>query len=44
MVQVVESEAVMMRFHNVLEKLWKALEAVPFDEFEISDEVKEQVC
>ncbi|KAL9395389.1 hypothetical protein Peur_009642 [Populus x canadensis] len=40
---VVESEAVMMRFHNVLEKLWKALEAVPFDEFEISDEVKEQV-
>ncbi|XP_011035017.1 PREDICTED: U-box domain-containing protein 15-like [Populus euphratica] len=40
---VVESEAVMMRFHNVLEKLWKALEAVPFYEFEISDEVKEQV-
>ncbi|KAG6785573.1 hypothetical protein POTOM_007137 [Populus tomentosa] len=40
---VVESEAVMMRFHNVLDKLWKALEAVPFDEFEISDEVKEQV-
>ncbi|KAJ6953192.1 U-box domain-containing protein 15 [Populus alba x Populus x berolinensis] len=26
-----------------LDKLWKALEAVPFDEFEISDEVKEQV-
>ncbi|KAJ6708625.1 U-BOX DOMAIN-CONTAINING PROTEIN 15 [Salix koriyanagi] len=40
---VVENEAVMMRFHNVHDKLWKALEAVPLDEFEISDEVKEQV-
>ncbi|CAK7346029.1 unnamed protein product [Dovyalis caffra] len=40
---VVENEAVMMKFHLVLEKLWKALKTVPFDEFEISDEVKEQV-
>ncbi|KAJ9186346.1 hypothetical protein P3X46_001926 [Hevea brasiliensis] len=39
----VESEAFMMKFRKINEKLYQALEGVPFDEFGISDEVQEQV-
>ncbi|XP_050228616.1 U-box domain-containing protein 15 [Mercurialis annua] len=39
----VESEAVMVRFRKVNDKLYRALNLVPYDELGISDEVKEQV-
>ncbi|XP_021612923.1 U-box domain-containing protein 15 [Manihot esculenta] len=39
----VESEAFMMKFRKVNEKLCQALECVPFDEFGISDDVQDQV-
>ncbi|KAF5747233.1 hypothetical protein HS088_TW06G01414 [Tripterygium wilfordii] len=39
----VESEATMIRFHAVHDKLCQALEDLPYDELCISDEVKEQV-
>ncbi|WCJ28931.1 U-box domain-containing protein 15 [Euphorbia peplus] len=38
-----ESEAVMIRFHVVYDKLNQALGEIPYDEFGISVEVKEQV-
>ncbi|XVF63534.1 hypothetical protein PTKIN_Ptkin09bG0094400 [Pterospermum kingtungense] len=38
-----ESEAVMIKFHTVYQKLSKALEELPFHELDISDEVREQV-
>ncbi|XP_021902543.1 U-box domain-containing protein 15 [Carica papaya] len=38
-----ESEAAMIRFHAVYEKLSQALGGIPFDDLGISDEVKEQV-
>ncbi|KAK3038844.1 hypothetical protein RJ639_028566 [Escallonia herrerae] len=38
-----ESEAVMVRFHSVYEKVSQALDGMPYDELGISDEVKEQV-
>ncbi|XP_022766550.1 U-box domain-containing protein 15-like [Durio zibethinus] len=38
-----ESEAMMIKFHTVYEKLTQALEELPFDELEISVEVREQV-
>ncbi|MCD7447906.1 hypothetical protein HAX54_035837 [Datura stramonium] len=39
----IESEAVMGRFYSVYERLSQALENIPYDEFGISDEEKEQV-
>lgn len=33
----------MSRFHAVYDKLYEALDDVPYDELGISDEVKEQV-
>ncbi|KAJ0010752.1 hypothetical protein Pint_34107 [Pistacia integerrima] len=38
-----ESEAVMCRFHAVYDKLYQALDDVPYEELGISVEVKEQV-
>ncbi|XP_043714501.1 U-box domain-containing protein 15-like [Telopea speciosissima] len=38
-----ENEAVMGRFHATYDKINQALEGMPYDELEISDEVKEQV-
>lgn len=38
-----ESEAIMIRFHSVYEKLIKSLDNFPYAELSISDEVKEQV-
>ncbi|XP_065878260.1 U-box domain-containing protein 15-like [Euphorbia lathyris] len=38
-----ESEAVMIRFHVVYDKLNQALGEIPYDSFGISEEVKEQV-
>ncbi|KAM7258486.1 hypothetical protein ACFE04_014227 [Oxalis oulophora] len=38
-----ESESVMARFHSIYDKLGKALDDIPLDDFEISDEVKEQI-
>ncbi|KAK6946527.1 Armadillo [Dillenia turbinata] len=38
-----ESEAIMCRFHAVYDKLYQALDALPYDELGISEEVKEQV-
>lgn len=38
-----ESEAVMVRFHGAYDKINHALDGMPFEELEISDEVKEQV-
>ncbi|KAJ9189425.1 hypothetical protein P3X46_000721 [Hevea brasiliensis] len=38
-----ESDAVMGRFHAVYDKLNQAMDAIPYDEFGISVEVKEQV-
>lgn len=38
-----ESEAVMSRFHAVYDKLYQALDNVPYEQLGISDEVKEQV-
>lgn len=43
MIQSLESEAAMIRFHAVYEKLSQALGGIPFDDLGISDEVKEQV-
>ncbi|XP_021600301.1 U-box domain-containing protein 15 isoform X3 [Manihot esculenta] len=39
----VESEAFMVKFRTIDEKLCQALEGVPFDQLGISDETKEQV-
>ncbi|TMW87610.1 hypothetical protein EJD97_019719 [Solanum chilense] len=39
----IESEAVMRRFCSVYERLSQALENIPYDDFGISDEEKEQV-
>lgn len=39
-----ESEAFMVKFRTIDEKLCQALEGVPFDQLGISDETKEQVC
>ncbi|XP_002510676.2 U-box domain-containing protein 15 [Ricinus communis] len=39
----VESEAVMVKFRKVNDKLYQALNSVPYDELGISDEVKEQM-
>lgn len=36
-------EAVMVRFYATYEKLSQALDCLPYDELEISDEVREQV-
>ncbi|KAK6939078.1 Armadillo [Dillenia turbinata] len=38
-----ESEAIMVRFHAVHDKLAQALDGLPFDEIGVSDEVKEQL-
>lgn len=38
-----ESEAVMVRFHSVYEKVSQALDGMPYSEIGISEEVKEQV-
>ncbi|KAL3830510.1 hypothetical protein ACJIZ3_019312 [Penstemon smallii] len=38
-----ESEAMMVRFHSVYEKINKALEGMPFAELGISEEEKEQI-
>ncbi|KAE8680370.1 U-box domain-containing protein 15 [Hibiscus syriacus] len=38
-----ESEAVMIKFHTVYGKLIQALEDLPYDELQVSDEVREQV-
>ncbi|KAA3484454.1 U-box domain-containing protein 15-like [Gossypium australe] len=38
-----ESEAMMVKFHAVHEKLCQALDELPFDEIEVSVEVREQV-
>ncbi|XWS20847.1 hypothetical protein CRYUN_Cryun30bG0004100 [Craigia yunnanensis] len=38
-----ESEAMMIKFHTVYEKLSQALYELPFDELEVSVEVREQV-
>ncbi|KAK5845095.1 U-box domain-containing 15 -like protein [Gossypium arboreum] len=38
-----ESEAIMIKFHNAYVKLTQALEELPFDELEVSDEVREQI-
>ncbi|PON90460.1 Beta-catenin [Trema orientale] len=38
-----ESEAIMVRFHTIFDKLSQTLDDLPFDELGISDEVKEQV-
>ncbi|KAM7252903.1 hypothetical protein ACFE04_025521 [Oxalis oulophora] len=38
-----ENEAFMVRFHSIYDKFSNALEDIPFDEFSISDEVKEQI-
>ncbi|GAV63479.1 U-box domain-containing protein/KAP domain-containing protein, partial [Cephalotus follicularis] len=38
-----ESEATLARFHAIYDKLSQTLDGLPFDELEISDEVKEQV-
>lgn len=43
LVQSLETEAVMITFRKVYEKLSQAFDGVPFDELGISDEVKEQV-
>ncbi|KAG9443126.1 hypothetical protein H6P81_018980 [Aristolochia fimbriata] len=40
---VLEGEAVMTRFHAIYDKLRQALEIMPYDEMDISDEVKEQM-
>ncbi|XP_068639290.1 LOW QUALITY PROTEIN: U-box domain-containing protein 15-like [Aristolochia californica] len=40
---VLENEAVMGRFHGIYDRLRQALEGMPYDEMEISDEVKEQI-
>lgn len=41
--QALESEAVMIRFHSVYEKISQALDGMPYAEVGISEEVKEQV-
>lgn len=41
--QALESEAMMVKFHAVNEKLCHALDELPFDEIEVSVEVREQV-
>ncbi|XVF35830.1 hypothetical protein REPUB_Repub19eG0004600 [Reevesia pubescens] len=38
-----ESEAMMIKFHIIYEKLTQALDELPFDELEVSEEVREQV-
>ncbi|XP_022772111.1 U-box domain-containing protein 15-like [Durio zibethinus] len=38
-----ESEAAMIKFHTVYQKLSQALDELPFDELEVSVEVREQV-
>ncbi|EOY15258.1 hypothetical protein QUC31_000447 [Theobroma cacao] len=38
-----ETETMMIKFHTVYEKLSQALDELPFDELEVSDEVREQV-
>ncbi|OVA00605.1 Armadillo [Macleaya cordata] len=38
-----ENEAIMVRFHGAYDKINQALDGMPFEELEISDEVKEQV-
>ncbi|XVE56278.1 hypothetical protein DITRI_Ditri03aG0225800 [Diplodiscus trichospermus] len=38
-----ESEAMMIKFHTVYEKLCQALNELPFDELEVSVEVREQI-
>lgn len=38
-----EGEAIMIKFHSVYEKLTQALEELPYDELEVSVEVREQV-
>lgn len=38
-----ESEAIMVRFHSIYEKLIRSLDKFPYHELTISDEVKEQV-
>lgn len=41
--QALESEAVIRRFHSVYEKLSQTLDGMPYEELGISDEEKEQV-
>jgi len=41
--QVLESEAVMSRFHAVYDKLNEALDDMPYDELGVSVEVQDQV-
>ncbi|GAA0150207.1 ubiquitin-protein ligase [Lithospermum erythrorhizon] len=38
-----ENEAILVRFHAVYDKLYEALEDMPYEELGISEEVKEQV-
>ncbi|GAA0161835.1 ubiquitin-protein ligase [Lithospermum erythrorhizon] len=38
-----ENEAILVRFHHVYDKLYGALEDIPYEELGISEEVKEQV-
>ncbi|KAK9026161.1 hypothetical protein V6N11_039007 [Hibiscus sabdariffa] len=38
-----EGEAIMIKFHTVYVKLTQALEELPFDELQVSDEVREQI-
>ncbi|KAB1203541.1 U-box domain-containing protein 15 [Morella rubra] len=38
-----ESEAIMIKFHSVYEKLSQALDGFPSDALEVSDEIKEQL-
>ncbi|XP_057779835.1 U-box domain-containing protein 15-like [Salvia miltiorrhiza] len=40
---VLESDAVMSRFHQVYDKINQALNAIPYEKLDISEEVKEQV-
>ncbi|KAL4308457.1 hypothetical protein GQ457_01G008650 [Hibiscus cannabinus] len=38
-----ESEAIMIKFHTVYVKLTQSLEELPFDELQVSEEVREQI-
>ena len=44
LIQALENEAVMARFHRANEKLSQALEDLPYEELGVSEEVKEEVC
>lgn len=43
MIQALDSESIMSRFHSIYEKLNRVLVKTPFGELKISDEVKDDV-